>query len=68
MTDTACKNAKYPEGEARERYSDSGGLYLEVVPTGGKYGVLLKNSKARGGTRQLICASCFLKGERVVVA
>lgn len=37
LTDTACKNAKCPEGKARERYSDSGGLYLEVQPSGGKY-------------------------------
>jgi len=37
LTDTTCKNAKCPEGKARERYSDSGGLYLEVVPTGGKH-------------------------------
>lgn len=59
LTDTACKNAKYPEGKARERYPDSGGLCLEVVSTDGKYGVLLKNSKARDGTRQLICASLF---------
>jgi len=59
---------QYPEGKARERYSDSGGLCLEVVPTGGKYCVLLKNSKARSGTKQLICASRFHKGERLVVA
>ncbi|SDN51006.1 integrase arm-type DNA-binding domain-containing protein [Polaromonas sp. JS666] len=37
LTDTSCKNAKCPEGKARERFTDSGGLYLEVVPTGGKH-------------------------------
>ncbi len=37
LTDSACKNAKCPDGKARERFTDSGGLYLEVVPTGGKH-------------------------------
>jgi hypothetical protein len=37
LTDTSCKNAKCPEGKARERFTDSGGLYLEVVPTVGKH-------------------------------
>jgi integrase len=37
LTDTACKNAKCPPDKPRERYTDSGGLYLEVVPTGGKH-------------------------------
>lgn len=36
LTDTACKNAKCPPDKARARYADSGGLYLEVVPSGGK--------------------------------
>lgn len=36
LTDTACKNAKCPPDKARTRYADSGGLYLEVMPTGGK--------------------------------
>lgn len=36
LTDTACRNAKCPDGKARLRLSDSGGLYLEVVPTGSK--------------------------------
>lgn len=36
LTDTACKNAKCPLDKARLRLADSGGLYLEVVPTGGK--------------------------------
>jgi integrase len=37
LTDAACKNAKCPQGKARERYADSGGLYLEVLPTGAKH-------------------------------
>lgn len=36
LTDAQCRNAKCPEGKARERYADSGGLYLEVMPTGTK--------------------------------
>lgn len=36
LTDAACKNAKCPEGKPRERYSDSGGLYLEVTAGGSK--------------------------------
>jgi integrase len=37
LTDAACRNAKCPEGRARERYADSGGLYLEVQPNGAKH-------------------------------
>lgn len=37
LTDTACKNAQCPEGKAHARFADSGGLYLEVLPNGGKY-------------------------------
>jgi Arm DNA-binding domain len=37
LTDAACKNAKCLEGKARERYTDAGGLYLEVQPTGAKH-------------------------------
>lgn len=36
LTDPACKNAKCPEGKARIRLADSGGLYLEVAPNGSK--------------------------------
>ncbi|WP_174525312.1 Arm DNA-binding domain-containing protein [Hydrogenophaga palleronii] len=36
LTDTACKNAKCPQDKPRARLTDSGGLYLEVAPTGGK--------------------------------
>lgn len=37
LTDTACKNAKCPPDKARARFTDAGGLYLEVMPTGGKH-------------------------------
>ena len=33
-----------------------------------KTGVLLQSGKIKGGTRQLLCAACFAKGERVVLA
>jgi hypothetical protein len=33
-----------------------------------KVGVLWRNGRAYGGTKQLICAACLAKGERVVVA
>jgi len=36
LTDTACRNATCPEGKARNRLPDAGGLYLEVAPTGSK--------------------------------
>jgi integrase len=36
LTDTACKNARCPEGKTRIRLSDAGGLYLEVAPNGSK--------------------------------
>lgn len=34
LTDVQCKNAKCPPDKARARLTDSGGLYLEVLPTG----------------------------------
>ena len=37
LTDIACKNATCPPERARLRLSDSAGLYLEVLPAGGKY-------------------------------
>ena len=37
LTDTACRNAKCPADKMRARISDSQGLYLEVLPAGGKY-------------------------------
>lgn len=33
-----------------------------------KSGVLLQDGKTKGGTKQLLCAHCLVKGERVVVA
>jgi integrase len=32
LTNTACQNAKCPADKARARLTDSGGLYLEVMP------------------------------------
>lgn len=37
LTDAQCRNAKCPAQRARARYADSHGLYLEVLPGGGKY-------------------------------
>jgi integrase len=37
LTDPACRNAKCPPNKARVRHADSQGLYLEVLPNGGKY-------------------------------
>lgn len=37
----------------------------EFVET--KTGVLFKSGKPYGGTKQLLCAACLLKGERVVI-
>lgn len=28
---------------------------------------MLKNGKVGGGTKQIVCASCFMRGERVVL-
>lgn len=36
LTNTICKNAKHPPDTVRLRLADSGGLYLEMVPTGSK--------------------------------
>jgi Arm DNA-binding domain len=36
LTDKACKNAICPAGKTRLRLTDSGGLYLEVAPSGSK--------------------------------
>lgn len=37
----------------------------EVFQT--KIGMMYKDGKAVGGTKQLLCALCFMKGERVVL-
>ena len=36
LTDAACRNATCPPDKKRERLTDSGGLYLEIAPTGSK--------------------------------
>ena len=36
LTDAHCKNARCSPDSKRERFADSGGLYLEVSPTGSK--------------------------------
>lgn len=33
-----------------------------------KIGVLYQEGKMKGGTRVIVCAACFMKGERVVLA
>lgn len=38
---------------------------MEVIET--KIGVMIKDGKPSGGTKQLLCALCFMKGERVVI-
>lgn len=37
----------------------------EVFET--RIGMLYKNGKPTGGTKQLLCAGCFMRGERVVL-
>lgn len=37
LTDAACRSAACPDGKARARFTDALGLYLEVLPGGGKY-------------------------------
>lgn len=37
----------------------------EVIVT--KIGMTYKNGKASGGTQQILCATCFMKGQRVVL-
>lgn len=36
LTDAQCRNAKCPPDKKRARFTDSGGLYLEVSPNGSK--------------------------------
>lgn len=38
----------------------------ELIET--KTGVLLKGGKPSGGTRQMVCALCLSRGDRVVIA
>jgi hypothetical protein len=37
----------------------------EVIET--KIGMIFKSGKAQGGTKQILCASCLMRGERVVL-
>ena len=37
LTNPACISASCPEGKRHARYPDAQGLYLEVLPNGGKY-------------------------------
>ena len=37
LTDSLCKSAKCPEDKTFKRFADSGGMYLEVTKSGGKY-------------------------------
>lgn len=37
----------------------------EVIET--KIGVLMRNGKPTGGTRQLLCVGCLLRGDRVLL-
>lgn len=36
LTDADCKNAKCPPNKKQARFSDSGGMYLQVSPAGSK--------------------------------
>lgn len=36
LTDTACRGATCPPDRQRQRFADTGGLYLEVAPNGSK--------------------------------
>jgi integrase len=37
LTNKKCENAKCPTGKVRKRFYDQGGLYLEVLPSKGRY-------------------------------
>jgi hypothetical protein len=37
LTDSLCKSATCPTDKPHKRFSDSGGMYLEVTLAGGKY-------------------------------
>ena len=49
LTDTECRNAKCPPGKARLRITDGLGLYLEVLPAGGRYWRLKYRYQGKGG-------------------
>jgi hypothetical protein len=52
-----------PKPEAMIQCHRCGGR--EVIET--KTGMLLKEGKATGGTKQLLCVGCLLRGERVTL-
>lgn len=52
-----------PKPEAMIQCHRCGGR--EVIET--KTGMLLKDGKATGGTKQLLCVGCLLRGERVLI-
>lgn len=54
---------KLPKPVAMAQCHRCGGR--EVIET--KIGVILKDGKPTGGTKQLLCAGCLMRGERVVV-
>jgi hypothetical protein len=33
-----------------------------------KAGVMFQDGKTKGGVKQIVCACCFMKGERIVLA
>lgn len=37
----------------------------ELIET--KIGMVMRNSKPAGGTKRILCASCLVRGEKVVV-
>ncbi len=52
-----------PKPEAMIQCHRCGGR--EVIET--KTGMMLKDGKPTGGTKQLICVGCLLRGERVLI-
>ncbi len=48
LTDIACKNATCPTDKKRVSFTDSGGLYLEVSPTGAKRWFLKYRKEGKG--------------------
>ncbi len=63
-----------PVEKVRKRLKDAKPAEMLQCRCGGREvivsltGVLLKDGKPSGGTRQLLCAACFTKGDRVVLA
>ncbi|MBT2333615.1 hypothetical protein J7E49_06820 [Variovorax paradoxus] len=53
-----------PKPAAMLQCNRCGGRELTETRTG----VMLKNGKPTGGTKQLYCTACLLKGDRVLIA